>query len=200
MHFLLPFGLWVEQWCWSRWQCQRRASTWVAALKSKVTPLSTIVALLALWVLSYSLVSQDALNILISSALGTSIGEMVNLSTIETCRGWFSWHRTFFVIRCYLFIAFIFYAWPTSSWVLLFLFFNEDLTSMDCINWLTSCICTRICCMTWRSWAWTINRCSSVDDGFSTLLSSLLLELRLPSCAIWIIKINEKIRWGKDEL
>jgi hypothetical protein len=56
-------------------------------LKSKVTLLSTIVALLALWVLSYSLVSQDALNILISSALGTSIGEMANLSTIETCHG-----------------------------------------------------------------------------------------------------------------
>jgi hypothetical protein len=59
---------------------------WVAALKSKVTLLPTIVALLALWVLGCSLVSRGALNILISSALATSIGEMVNLSTIEACR------------------------------------------------------------------------------------------------------------------
>jgi hypothetical protein len=76
---------------------------WVAALKSKVTLLPIIVALLALWVLGCSLVSRGALNILISSALATSIGEMVNLSTIEACRACLSWRRTFFVIGCRLF-------------------------------------------------------------------------------------------------
>jgi hypothetical protein len=40
------------------------------ALKSKVTLLPTIVALLAIWVLSCSLVGRDALNILISLTLG----------------------------------------------------------------------------------------------------------------------------------
>jgi hypothetical protein len=72
-------------------------------IEEQSAPLSTIVALLAPWVLSCSLVGQDALNILISSALGTSIGKMANFSTIETCRGCFSRRRTFFVIGCFLF-------------------------------------------------------------------------------------------------
>jgi hypothetical protein len=63
---------------------------WVAALKSKVTLLSTIIALLALWVLGYSLIGQVALNIMISLVLEASIGKMANLSTIETYRGFFS--------------------------------------------------------------------------------------------------------------
>jgi hypothetical protein len=60
------------------------------ALKSKVIILSTIVALLALQVLGCSLVDRGALNILISSVLGASIGKMDNLSIIETYRGCFS--------------------------------------------------------------------------------------------------------------
>jgi hypothetical protein len=63
---------------------------WVAALKSKVTLLSTIIELLALWVLGYSLIGQVALNILISLVLEASIGKMANLSTIETYHGFFS--------------------------------------------------------------------------------------------------------------
>jgi hypothetical protein len=57
---------------------------WVAALKSKVTLLSIIVALFALWVLGCSLCGWGALNILISLVFGASIGEMAILSTIET--------------------------------------------------------------------------------------------------------------------
>jgi UPF0716 family protein affecting phage T7 exclusion len=60
------------------------------ASKSKVTLLSTIVELLALWVLGHNLGGWGALNILISSVLGASISEMANLSTIEAYHGWFS--------------------------------------------------------------------------------------------------------------
>jgi hypothetical protein len=63
---------------------------WVGTLKSKVTLLSTIVALLALWVLGCILVGRGALNILISLILGASIVKMANLSTIETYHGSFS--------------------------------------------------------------------------------------------------------------
>jgi hypothetical protein len=58
---------------------------WVAALKSKVTLLLTIVALLGLWVVAPL-------------------------------------------------TALIFYTWPTSSLVLLFLFLDDGLTSIDCIS------------------------------------------------------------------
>jgi hypothetical protein len=107
MHFLLPFDLRVGWSCCSRWQCQRRVSTWVMALKSKVTLLSTIIALLALWVLGCSLVGWGALSFLISSILGASIGEMANLSPIETYRGCFSWRRTFFVVGCCLYCTYL---------------------------------------------------------------------------------------------
>jgi hypothetical protein len=60
------------------------------ALKSKVTLLFIIIALLTYWVLGCSLVGQGAFNVLISSVLGASIGEMANLSTIERYRGCFS--------------------------------------------------------------------------------------------------------------
>jgi hypothetical protein len=80
-------------------------------------------------------------------SIGASIGKMTNLSPIETCCGCFSERRTFFVIGCCLSVALIFDVGPTSSWVLLFLFTDEGLASIDCISWLTSCICTRICCM-----------------------------------------------------
>jgi hypothetical protein len=63
---------------------------WVVALKSKVTLLFTIEALLALWVLGCSQVSPGALKILISSTLGASIGKMANLSTNKTYCGCFS--------------------------------------------------------------------------------------------------------------
>jgi hypothetical protein len=56
----------------------------VGVLMSIVTPLTTIIALS------------------ISSFLGALIGKMTNLSTFETRRGHFSWHRTSFVIGCCL--------------------------------------------------------------------------------------------------
>jgi hypothetical protein len=49
------------------------------------------------------------------------------------------------------FIAFIFCAWAKSLWVLLFLFLNEGLISIDSISRLISCICSRICCTVRRS-------------------------------------------------
>jgi hypothetical protein len=63
---------------------------WVGALRSKVTLLSTIVALLMCWGSDCILLGRGHLHIPISSVLGASIGKMANLSTIETCRGCFS--------------------------------------------------------------------------------------------------------------
>jgi hypothetical protein len=44
-------------------------------------------------------------------------------------------------------VALIFYALSESFWVSLFLFLDEGISSIDCISWLMSYICTRICCM-----------------------------------------------------
>jgi hypothetical protein len=90
--------------------------------------------------------------------------------------------------------ALIFCVGPKSSWVLLFLFLDGGLASIDCNSWLTSCICARICYMVRRSWAWTVSNCSIVEGEFWMSLLSPLLQLDLPSFAIWILKFEGKIR------
>jgi hypothetical protein len=170
---------------------------WVAALKSKVTLLSIIVALFALWVLGCSLGGWGALNILISLVFGASIGEMAILSTIETYCVCFSWRRTFFVVGCCLFdctyllrLANIILGvtLPLSWW---WSYFHRLHQLIDVLHLHRDSLYSR------RSWAWTINICSSVEEGFSMSLLSPLLELRLPSFTVWIIEVDGKIRWGQ---
>jgi hypothetical protein len=181
MHFLLFFGLRVGWWCWSSWRCQRRMSAWVGARITKVTLLSIIVALS---------VSSDLVHIrsgLRSVGCGVGVGHwyrlghqlakwptcpqlkhvVVTLADVEPSL-WLGVAFLVMLISCAL---------PESSWVLLFLFLDEGLTSIDYISWLTSCIWTRICRIVWRSWFWMINNCLSIEGGLSMLLLSSLLDL-----------------------
>jgi hypothetical protein len=103
-------------------------------LKSKVTLLSTIVALLALWVLGCSLVGWGALNILISSVLGHLLAKWPTPLQLKHIVVSFADVEPSLWLGATFSIAFNFYAWPTSSWVLLFLFHDEGLTSKDCIS------------------------------------------------------------------